>query len=158
DTLLSGFAQHFSTELQDQVAAQGLSIREAVILASIVQREAIDLGEAPLIASVYLNRLRTGMDLEADPTVQYALGFNASQQTWWTNPLTLADLSAPSPYNTYQWGGLPPGPISNPGLAAIEAVANATPSPYLYFNARCDGSGRHVFSQTFEEHLSNLCP
>ncbi|HET6846975.1 MAG TPA: endolytic transglycosylase MltG, partial [Anaerolineales bacterium] len=109
DTLLSGFEQHVSAELRDKVGAQGLTIREAVILASIVQREAVDLGEAPLIASVYLNRLRTGMDLEADPTVQYALGFNTAQQTWWTNPLTLADLSAPSPYNTYQWGGLPPG-------------------------------------------------
>jgi UPF0755 protein len=157
DALLRGFAQHLTADLRQEITAQGLGIREAVIIASIVQREAIQPQEAPLIASVYLNRLRAGIRLDADPTVQYAIGFNAAQQTWWTNPLSLADLKVESPYNTYQRGGLPPSPIANPGLETLKAVAEPASSPYFYFNARCDGSGSHAFSETFEEHLGNLC-
>jgi UPF0755 protein len=133
-------------------------VYEAVTLASIVERESVRMEEAPLISSVYLNRLRGGMRLEADPTVQYALGFDATRQTWWTNPLSLADLKFPSPYNTYLVMGLPPGPIANPGGGALAAVAAATQSSYFYFSARCDGSGFHNFASTFEEHLANLCP
>jgi UPF0755 protein len=111
-----------------------------------------------MIASVYLNRLRTPMKLDADPTVQYALGYNALQRTWWTNPLGAADMQIASPFNTYINDGLPPAPISNPGLTALQAVANPAESDYLYFSARCDGSGYHQFAQTFAEHLEHLCP
>jgi UPF0755 protein len=105
-----------------------------------------------------LNRIKTGMKLDADPTVQYALGYNPIQRTWWTNPLTAADLQVASPYNTYVTDGLPPTPISNPGLVSLQAVAHPAESDYFYFNARCDGSGYHEFARTFEEHLQNLCP
>ena len=158
DALVLRFAQQLTDGLRDKLAAEDLSVRDAVILASIVQREAVVPEEAPLIASVYLNRLRAGMRLDADPTVQYALGFNVGQQTWWTNPLSLQDLQVDSPYNTYRGFGLPPAPISNPGPEALLAVAEPSASTYYYFNARCDGSGYHVFSETFPEHLASLCP
>jgi UPF0755 protein len=114
--------------------------------------------EKPIIASVYLNRLRIGMKLDADPAVQYALGYNAAQQTWWTNPLSLDDLKFDSPYNAYLHTGLPPTPVSNPGLKSLRAVAFPTGTPYYYFRAKCDGSGYHLFSETFNEQLANGCP
>jgi UPF0755 protein len=158
DAMIRNFAAHLTAELQQGYARQGLTVPEAVTVASIVQREAVRAEEAPLIAQVYLNRLRLGMRLEADPTVQYAVGFNTMQQTWWTNPLTLDDLKLPSPYNTYVQAGLPPAPIANPGADALLAIAEPAESPYLFLSARCDNSGNHNFAQTFEEHLANLCP
>jgi UPF0755 protein len=156
--LLRNFSFHVGTDLQEGFARQGLSLRQAVILASIVQREAVQQDEAPVIASVYLNRLKTGMRLDADPTVQYAAGYNAEQGTWWTNPLSSDDLHRESPYNTYLNAGLPPAPIDNPGAAALLAVASPAATPYLYFSARCDSNGYHFFAQTLEEQISNLCP
>ena len=136
---------------------QGLTIYQAVTLASIIQREAIVEEEMPLIASVFLNRLAASKNLAADPTVQYALGYNESQQTWWTNPLSAEDLQIDSPYNTYLYAGFPPTPISNPGLNALRSVAFPAQTPYYYFRAACDDTGRHLFSETFEEHLQNAC-
>ena len=129
-----------------------------MILASIVEREAVVEDEMPLIASVFMNRLANDMNLAADPTIQYALGFNRDQGTWWTNPLSLDDLKLPSSYNTYENPGLPPGPICSPGLAALQAVAAPAQTPFLYFRADCDGSGRHLFAESFQEHLDNACP
>jgi UPF0755 protein len=156
--LVRNFTYHLSPELLQGFQQQGLSVYQAVTLASIVQREAVREEEAPLIASVYLNRLHVQMKLDADPTVQYALGYNPSQNTWWTNPLSAADLQIDSPYNTYRYVGLPPTPISNPGLTALRAVAFPAQTAYYFFRARCDGSGFHEFAQTFEEHLQNACP
>lgn len=153
----AGFDENVSLELRDAFENQGLSILQAVTLASMVQREAIMEEEQPMIASVFFNRLQTGMNLGSDPTVQYALGYNSLQQTWWTNPLSLDDLATESPYNTYIHAGLPPGPICSPALAALRAVAYPAQSPYYYFQARCDGSGYHNFAVTFEEHLDNSC-
>lgn len=116
------------------------------------------MSEMPLIASVFLNRLNGGIKLDSDPTVQYAIGYNPDSGTWWTNPLTLEDLQSTSPYNTYVYGGLPPGPIANPGLDALRAVAFPAQTPYYYFRATCDGTGKHVFSVTYEEHLGKECP
>jgi UPF0755 protein len=127
-------------------------------LASIVERESIDASEMPLIASVFLNRLAIGMNLDADSTAQYALGYNEGQNTWWTNPLGASDLQVESPYNTYRFPGLPPGPIANPGLNALRAVAFPAQTPYYYFRAACDGSGKHLFAETYAEHLQNACP
>jgi UPF0755 protein len=158
DALVRNFSEHLDADLEVGFSAQGLSVYEAVTLASIVERESVRMEEAPLIASVYLNRLRGGLRLEADPTVQYALGFDATRRTWWTNPLSLADLKFPSPFNTYLVTGLPPAPIANPGAGALDAVAAPTQSPYFYFSASCNGSGFHNFASTFEEHLANLCP
>lgn len=156
--LVRHFALRLSRDLELAFQEQGLTVYQAVTLASIVQREAVRMEEAPQIASVYLNRLRIGMKLEADPTVQYALGYNAIQGTWWTNPLSAADLQFNSPFNTYVYGGLPPAPISNPGIEALNAVAYPAETPYYFFRAACDGSGYHLFAETFEEHLSNGCP
>ncbi|HEY5983586.1 MAG TPA: endolytic transglycosylase MltG [Anaerolineales bacterium] len=158
EDLLRNFRLHLSAEMEQGFRNQGLNVYQAVILASIVERETVRDEEAPVIASVYLNRWRASMHLDADPTVQYALGFNAVQQTWWTNPLSLEDLKVNSPYNTYLVGDLPPAPISNPGSAALNAVAFPAVSPYFFFSSRCDGSGFHTFAETFEQHLGNLCP
>ena len=158
DIVLAQFDAQVSLDLREGFARQGLSLYQAVTLASIVEREAVIPEEMPLIASVFLNRLAIDMKLETDPTVQYALGYNAAQGTWWTNPLSLFDLEYDSPYNTYLYTGLPPGPISNPSMAALQAVAFPGETPYYYFRAACDGSGRHNFAQTFEEHIANACP
>jgi UPF0755 protein len=156
--LLSNFTLHLTADLQDGFSRHSLTVYEAVVLASIIEREAVVEEEMPMIASVFYNRLVIGMKLESDPTVQYALGYNPVQGTWWTNPLNLYDLQYDSPFNTYVYGGLPPAPISNPSLAALQAVAFPAQTPYYYFMARCDGSGKHNFSETFEEHKKNICP
>ena len=158
DTIARNFAVHITDEMRAGFANQGLSVYQAVTLASIVERESIHDEEMTLISSVFLNRLNIGMTLGSDPTVQYALGFDSIQNTWWKNPLSLADLKFDSPYNTYIYAGLPPAPISNPGLEALQAVAFPEVSPYYYFQAACDNSGYHTFAVTFEEHLANGCP
>ncbi|MBT3391073.1 MAG: endolytic transglycosylase MltG [Chloroflexi bacterium] len=156
--LTQAFEQTVTAEMRDGYAQQGLAVIQAVTLASIIEREAVVVDEMPLIASVFLNRLAIGMNLDADPTVQYAVGFNPTQNTWWTNPISLADLQFDSPYNTYRYPGLPPGPIANPGINALRAAAFPAQTPYYYFRATCDGSGRHLFAETFDEHVNNACP
>jgi UPF0755 protein len=126
-------------------------------LASIVEREAQVPDERPIIAGVFLKRLRRGMPLEADPTVQYALGndpASVARYGYWKQDLTQTDLEVDSPYNTYRNTGLPQGPICNPGLDSIQGVIEPAETDYLYFVARADGS--HVFAETLEEHLSNI--
>jgi len=158
DTLLKNFDDQVSPELRAGFQRQGLSLYEAVTLASIIEREAVVHEEMPLIASVFINRIAADMNLASDPTVQYALGYNPDQKTWWTNPLSLDDLKVSSLYNTYTTPGLPPSPISNPGLDALRSVAFPAQTPYYYFRAACDGSGRHTFAKTFNEHVQNACP
>ena len=156
--ILDNFLIKISPALLDGFQKQGLNLFQAVTLASIVQRESVSEDEMGTIASVFYNRLSMGMRLETDPTVQYALGYQNASQTWWKNPLGLEDLEFQSPYNTYIYPGLPPGPIANPGLQALTAVAQPEQTPFYFFRASCDGSGRHNFSQTFEEHKANACP
>lgn len=158
DLMLTNFGERVTPEMRQAYGAQGLSLREAVTLASIVQREAVIADERPLIAGVFLNRLRDGTLLQADPTVQYALGYQPDRQTWWKTPLFLDDLQFDSPYNSYVYGGLPPGPIASPSLSSLQAVANPTASDFIFFVASCDGMapGSHVFSVTYEEHLANV--
>ena len=155
--MLSTFDERVSPEMRSRFEAQGLSLLQAVTLASIVEREAIVADERPLIAGVFLNRLRDGVRLEADPTVQYPLGRQATGE-WWKAPLTQADLEIDSPFNTYRYTGLPPAPIASPGLSSLQAVAEPAQTDFLFFRAACDGTGRHLFARTFEEHLSNACP
>ena len=157
-TVLKQFDDQVPQDLRDAYDQRGLNLTEAVAMASIVQREAMVEEEQPIIASVFYNRLATGMKLESDPTVQFALGYNKQQSTWWTNPLSSDDLQIDSPYNTYLVAGLPPGPISSPGISALRAVAYPADTPYYYFRARCDNSGRHSFAKTYEEHVQNACP
>ncbi|HKJ38937.1 MAG TPA: endolytic transglycosylase MltG [Anaerolineales bacterium] len=155
--LVRQFSLRLSREMQLGFEDQGLTVYQAVTIASIVEKEAVQKEEAPLIASVYINRLNVGMKLEADPTVQYAIGYNALQNTWWTNPLSVNNLQFDSPFNTYVYAGLPPSPISNPGFDALNAVAFPAETPYYFFRAKCDGTGYHTFAVTFEEHLGNGC-
>lgn len=122
-----------------------LTLDEALTLASIVEREAVLKAERPIIAAVYLNRLRVKMPLQADPTVQYALGTGD-----WKKDLTRHDLKVPSSYNTYIRRGLPPGPICSPGLESFIGVLNPAKTGALYFVA--DTTGGHLFSETNEEH------
>lgn len=156
--LLGAFDEQVNPEMRAGFAAQGLNLQEAVTLASIIEREAVIPEEQAVIASVFLNRLAVGMPLESDPTAQYAIGYVSEQKSWWKNPLLGADLQINSPYNTYIYGGLPPGAICNPSLGALQAVAAPATSGYYFFRARCDGSGYHNFSVTYEEHLQFACP
>jgi UPF0755 protein len=152
--LVRNFANHLTPELETGFSNQGLTVYQAVILASIIERESIVADEMPLIASVFFNRINYGWKLQSDPTVQYAIGFDGN---WWPNPLSAFDLDFDSPYNTYLYAGLPPAPISNPSMDALRAVANPALSDYFFFRARCDGSGLHNFSVTLEEHINNEC-
>ncbi len=156
--MVDDFAQHLTPGLIQGFQANGLTVYQAVTLASIVEREAVVPTDRPLIASVYLNRLHRGMRLQADPTVQYALvpanGPPDPSDGYWKRRLTFADLQINSPYNTYQVTGLPPGPICNPGLASLQAVASPAKTDYLYFVARPDGS--HAFARTLDEHQQNV--
>jgi UPF0755 protein len=156
--ILLNFDTQVNNELRTGFSNQGLSLFQAVTLASLVEREAINDEEMPMLASVFFNRLAISQRLASDPTVQYALGYNTEQNTWWTNPLSLADLEIDSPYNTYLYPNLPPGPICSPGLSALRAVAFPAQTPYYYFRAACDGSGNHLFAETYEQHLANECP
>ena len=152
DLMLKTFDARFTSQMRQAAAAKGWTIHEVVTLASIVEREAIVALERPIIASVFINRWEAGMKLDADPTVQYALGYQ-EEGKWWKTPLLLEDLQVDSPYNTYLNAGLPPGPICNPGLASIQAVLEPAETDYLYFVAVGDGS--HAFAKTLEEHNKN---
>lgn len=156
--LLLGSEALLSADLIGRFRELGLNLHEALTLASIIEREAVIGEEMPLIASVFLNRVAKSIRLEADPTVQYAHGFDEESQSWWVNPITREHLRIQSPYNSYESDGLPPGPIASPSMAAITALAYPDESPYFFFQAACDGSGRHVFAVSFEEHLQNNCP
>jgi UPF0755 protein len=157
--MLETFNQRFSPELQGAVEARGLTVHQGVTLASIIEREAVIPEERALIAGVFLNRLAAGDALGADPTVQFALALDPAsveEFDWWKKELTLEDLEVDSLYNTRKVPGMPPGPIANPGLASLEAVANAATTDYYYFVADAKkGDGSHVFAVTLDEHLAN---
>lgn len=155
---LDAFGQRVTPRFQSLNNSEtGYTIRDILTVASIVEREAVHADERPTIAGVYLNRLRQGIKLDADPTVQYALGYQPATGQWWKTPVFLEEYSSvDSPYNTYLYPGLPPGPIAAPGLSSILAVLQPTVHNYLYFVALPDGSGRHVFAETYEEQLQNV--
>lgn len=155
--LVDRFTQQLPADYENRLNDIGLSLYDGVILSSIIEKEAVIADEARIIAGVFLNRLAAGMPLQSDPTVQYALGYDEETKTWWKNPLSAVDLAINSPYNTYQVDRLPPSPICNPGMNALLAVVNAEKTEYLFFRAACDGSGRHIFSKTYQEHLEAAC-
>lgn len=155
DILLRTFRERVGDQLRRAAADQGLSLYQAVSLASIVEREAVWRDEHAMIAGVYRNRLAINMPLEADPTVQY--GLQGARGSWWPQ-ITQADYrQVDSPYNTYLQQGLPPGPIASPGLSAIQAAIHPAESDFFYFRAACDNSFYHNFALTFDEHLANAC-
>lgn len=147
DTLLTQFERRAGGELANAARDRKMTVYDLVKLASIVEREARDRKESATIAGVYQNRLDLGMKLDADPTIQYALG------EW--RELTLDDLKLDSPYNTYLNPGLPPTPIASPGQAALDAAAHPEKNDYLYFVAKNDGTGDHAFAKTLEEQEAN---
>jgi UPF0755 protein len=161
DKMLTAFDQAIPAEMLAAAIRQGRTFYEVVAIASIVEREAVHEDERPAIAEVYLNRLSVGMRLEADPTVQYQLALNVPPTTgnWWPT-ITQADYQGVlGPYNTYLNSGIPPSPIVSPSVSSMRAVVypKASNPPPLFFRAACDGSGYHVFSVTYEEHLSKGC-
>jgi UPF0755 protein len=138
------------TDVSASHAPEGLSLHQVVALASLIEKETASPEERPLIAAVYRNRLRVGMGLQADPTVVYAL-MRAGR---YNGNIRKVDLSINSPYNTYRFAGLPPGPIAAPGRAALEAALAPADVRYLFFVSRNDGS--HAFSETLGEHNANV--
>ena len=150
ELMVAGFEQAFDETLRTEAAARGLDVREVVTLASLVEKETAKAEERPLVAAVYANRLKIGMGLQCDPTVIYALQ-RAGQ---FTGNLRREDLLFDSPYNTYRYAGLPPGPIASPGRASLEAAVRPADVPYIYFVSRNDGS--HAFAATLAEHNANV--
>jgi len=145
ERLAAAMRSYYTPAMQARAAGLGLTPYQALTLASIVEGEARVDKERPVIARVYLNRLKRGMLLQADPTLQYILPDGPRR-------LLSRDLQSPSPYNSYRVPGLPPTPINNPGRSSIQAVLAPDSNDYLYFVARADGSGGHTFSRTMEEH------
>jgi UPF0755 protein len=142
-TFVNRFHEMVTPELKDRASIMGMSLQEVLTLASVVEKETGLVAERPLVSGVFHNRLQRGIPLQSDPTVIYALeSFDGN--------IRKADLSVNSPYNTYKIRGLPPGPIANPGLAAIHAALYPTQTDFVYFVARNDGS--HQFSVTLDEH------
>jgi UPF0755 protein len=148
--MLSRFDQAYTAELKEAASARGLSTREVLTIASLVEKETSQVSERPMVAGVYLNRLKIGMPLQCDPTVVYALMLAGK----WNGNIRKVDLQMDSPYNTYRVRGLPPGPIASPGLASIQATLQPADVPYLYFVSRNDGT--HVFATTLAEHSRNV--
>jgi UPF0755 protein len=156
--MLANFDRRVTPAMRDKLAAQKRTLFQAVTLASIVERESAVAQERPVIASVYSNRLKTGMALDADPTVQYAMASAKKQAPWWPQ-LTQEDYrSVKSPYNTYLNPDLPPGPIASPGLSSIQAAIEPAQTDFYFFRASCSRDGTHLFSKTLEEHAAKACP
>jgi UPF0755 protein len=153
--MVENMAGKIPSNATELAAAQGYSFYEVLTIASIIEREAVVPEERATMASVYYNRLANGMPLQADPTVQYAMGYQTDTGQWWKTPVTLEEYSqVNSPYNTYLNYGLPPGPIASPGAAAINAALQPEQTDYLFFMA-C-GEGRHLFATDFADHEANV--
>jgi UPF0755 protein len=152
-TMLGAFGDMYTPEMRARTQQMGLNMHQVLTLASLVEKEAQVPTERPIIADVYISRLEQGWRLDADPTVQYAIGYRDDR--WWPQ-LTGDDLFLDSPYNTYQVDGLPPGPIANPGYASIMAVLEPAETDYMYFVAKNDGSNEHAFAVTKEEQDANV--
>lgn len=153
--LNNNFNAKYSDNLKSKIKDLGLTEDQGVILASIVEREARSDEARKMVASILLKRFKIGMGLNADATVQYALGYQPQEKNWWKRQLSMDDLEVDSPYNTYLHAGLPPAPISNPSLSSLQAVANANQNtPYLYYYH--DSKGISRYARTLEEHNQNV--
>lgn len=150
-TMLETMEAKFTPEMRQRITERNLTIHQVLTMASIVQREGQAKSELSTISGVYWNRFNIGMKLDADPTVQFGLG---TEENWWPEPVP-EDYQLDHPYNTYLLPTLPPGPICAPGLEAINAAIFPEENDYLYFVAKMDGSGEHLFATTLEEHEQN---
>jgi UPF0755 protein len=148
DKFHKAYEKLWTEERRNQAKQLGLTPVQAVVLASIVEEETNAKDEKGIMASVYLNRLRKGEPLGADPTIRYALNNFGLKQ------ILFGHLNVQSPYNTYRNKGLPPGPICTPSLETLDAVLQSKPTNYMYFVAKSDFSGKHDFSETFDEHVA----
>jgi UPF0755 protein len=144
------FLRLYDAPLRADAEAAGLTTRQVVTLASLIEKETARGEERPLVGAVYRNRLRIGMPMQADPTVIYAL----ARAGRYDGNISRDDLQFDSPYNTYRYPGLPPGPIASPGLASLQAAVRPAAASHLYFVSRNDGS--HVFADTLAEHNRNV--
>ncbi len=150
DAMVAGFLRVYESDLRVAAAERGLSAREVVTIASLIEKETASPPERPIVSAVYQNRLRIGMGLQCDPTVIYALLLAGK----WNGNLTRENLQVDSPYNTYRHAGLPPGPIAAPGRASLQAAVHPAEAAYLYFVSRNDGT--HAFATTLAEHNRNV--
>lgn len=153
--LRANFDKKYTEEIQAKIKKLGLTPHQGVILASIVEREARTEEPRRIAASIILKRFKIGMGLQADATIQYILGYQKDEKSFWRKHLTKDDLKVDSSFNTYLYAGLPPGPICNPSLMSLVAVANADPdTPYLYYYH--DSKGNSHYAKTLEEHNENI--
>jgi UPF0755 protein len=150
ELMVDRFRSVYGEQMRTRAEAAGMTTRQVLTLASIVEKETGKPEERPIVAAVFRNRLKIGMPLQTDPTVVYAL----AKEHRYSGNIHKEDLSMDSPYNTYKYPGLPPGPIASPGKASIEAALMPADVPYLYFVSRNDGS--HVFAATYAEHANNV--
>lgn len=155
DRMRANFENKYTDDLQSKIKALGLTPEQGVILASIVEREARSDEVRKMVASILLKRFKISMGLNVDSTIQYALGYQEDEQSFWKRHLTRDDLQVKSAYNTYLHSGFPPTPICNPSLSSLKAVANADPStPYLYYYH--DSKGNSYYAKILEEHNQNV--
>jgi UPF0755 protein len=152
----TNFEKRFTKEMEEKAIAQGLTTKEVITVAAIVERESRGKGEIEraIIAGILLKRWREDWKLAADATVQYALGYSEEEKVWWRKTITEEDLNINSPYNTRLYIGLPPGPICSPGFSSIEAVINPTDTGYYYYLH--DKDGKVHYARTLQEHEKNI--
>ncbi len=148
------FNKNVTPDMKADIRASGMTLHEVITLASIIEREGHTNDDRPVIAGILINRLKAGWPLQTDATLQYALGYQSKEKTWWKKSLYDEDKKINSPYNTYANTGLPPGPISNPGLAAIRAAIYPKQSDYWYYIH--DPSGGVHYATTLDEHNANV--
>jgi len=148
--MVARFRAVFDEAMQQRARERGMTVRETVTLASLVEKETGQPDERPIVAAVYRNRVKIGMGMQADPTVVYAL----EKAGRWDGNIRREDLALDSPYNTYKYPGLPPGPIASPGKPSLDAALDPADVPFLYFVSRNDGT--HVFARTLDEHNRNV--
>ncbi len=154
NTVISILRNNFDQKYLSLNSTSKISESQAVIIASIIEREAIFNEDRTMVASVLLNRLELGMPLGVDPSIQYAVGYDNTTKSWWKKDLTVDDLAINSPYNTRKVAGLPPTAISNPGLSALKAALNPANTDYLYFYS--DKNGHLHFGKTLQDHEANI--
>jgi len=153
--LQNNYDRKFTLELKNKATKKGLSEKDVIILASIVEKEAKHESDKKTVASILLKRLEASWPLQVDAIIQYALGYQPSEKSWWKKVLSFDDLEIDSPYNSYKNKGLPPTPISNPGLVSIEAVVDADKNiPYWYYMS--DKNTNMHYAVTLEEHNENI--